>query len=66
PPSFTVRKCMLMGWIKPPCGWVKINYDGRARNNPGSSVGGGILRDANGNFKGAFTSHYGVGSTNRA
>ncbi|KAK0573059.1 hypothetical protein LWI29_002443 [Acer saccharum] len=28
--------------------------------------GGGILRDANGYFKGAFTSHYGVGSNNRA
>ena len=66
PPSVAVQKCMLVGWIKPPCGWVKLNCDGSARNNPGSSGGGGILRDANGYFKGAFTSHYGIGSNNRA
>ncbi|KAK0586367.1 hypothetical protein LWI29_005771 [Acer saccharum] len=35
-------------------------------NLTGSSRGGGILRDANGYFKGAFTSHYSVGSNNRA
>ncbi|KAI9186197.1 hypothetical protein LWI28_014743 [Acer negundo] len=66
PPRVAVRKCMLVGWIKPSCGLVKINCDGSARNNPGSSGGGGILRDANGYFKRAFTSHYGVGSNNRA
>lgn len=66
PKAATVRKCRLVQWLKPPCGWVKINCDGSVRNNPGSSGGGGILRDANGDFQGAFSSHYGIGSNNRA
>lgn len=53
-------------WTKPPNGQVKLNYDGSARSIQESSGGGGLQRDTNGDFKGAFTNYYGVGTNNKA
>lgn len=44
---------------------MKLNYDGSARSILGSSGGDGLLRDTNGDFKGAFTNYYGVGTNNK-
>ncbi|XP_058082449.1 uncharacterized protein LOC131230561 [Magnolia sinica] len=53
-------------WAKPPSGWVKVNVDGSACENPGLSGGGGIYRRDDGRFVLAFSSAYGVGSNNQA
>ncbi|KAK2647950.1 hypothetical protein Ddye_015439 [Dipteronia dyeriana] len=60
------RKCQLVTWSRPPSGWIKLNCDGSCRNNPGSSRGGGILRDMDGNFKATFSAHFGLGTNNGA
>ena len=57
---------MLVGWIKPLCGWIKLNCDGSCRGNPGNSGGGGIIRDCDGMAKAAFSSHFGNGTNNSA
>ncbi|KAF5472295.1 hypothetical protein F2P56_009026 [Juglans regia] len=58
------RKCMLVKWSMPPSGWIKLNCNGSCQNNP--SGGGGILQDMDGNFKAAFSSHFGLGTNNKA
>ncbi|KAK2641265.1 hypothetical protein Ddye_023028 [Dipteronia dyeriana] len=60
------RKCRLVTWSRPLSGWIKLNCDGSCRNNPGSSGGGGILRDMDENFKAAFSAHFGLGTNNGA
>lgn len=65
-PRFVAQKCLLVKWSKPPSGWIKLNSDGSSRNNAGSLGGGGILRDMDGNFKAAFSAHFGVGTNNGA
>ncbi|XP_040987723.1 uncharacterized protein LOC121235443 [Juglans microcarpa x Juglans regia] len=65
-PRIITRKCMLVKWSKPPSGWIKLNCNGSCPNNPGSSEGGGILRDMDGNFKVAFSAHFGLGTNNKA
>lgn len=51
-------------WKKPPEGCYKLNVDGSARLN--EMTGGGILRDHNGDLIAAFSSHYGLGTSNSA
>ena len=49
-------------WDKPCCGWLKLNTDGSSMGNPGLAGGGGLLRDANGNWMGGFARR--IGTTN--
>ena len=37
-------------WNSPPNGWIKGNFDGAAKGNPGNVGCGGVLRDHMGNF----------------
>ncbi|XP_060212308.1 uncharacterized protein LOC132639948 [Lycium barbarum] len=53
-------------WLKPDFGWVKLNVDGCSKGNPGSSGGGGIIRDHNGSVICAFAEYYGDCSNNLA
>lgn len=53
-------------WMKPDFGWVKLNFDGCCKGNPGSSGGGGIIRDHNGNFLIAYADFYGYSNNNMA
>lgn len=65
-PAVGIRDHKIETWSKPPTGWLKLNCDDSCRNNPGSSGGGGILRYAEGNMKGAFSIHFGIGTNNGA
>ncbi|KAJ0018521.1 hypothetical protein Pint_09996 [Pistacia integerrima] len=47
-------------------GWIKLNVDGCCWGNPGSCKGGGVIRDVQGIFKGAFSSSFGHGTNNEA
>ena len=42
-PRLTIR------WNTPPNGWIKGNFDGAAKGNPGRVGCGGVLRDHVGN-----------------
>lgn len=48
-------------WMKPQQGWVKCNTDACAMGAPGWLKGGGLFRDSDGNFMGAFTANLGIG-----
>lgn len=39
------RVCHMVPWLKPPVGSVKLNVDGSALGNPGTSDGGILIRD---------------------
>ncbi|XP_060182379.1 uncharacterized protein LOC132612052 [Lycium barbarum] len=57
-------KCIK--WIKPDSPLLKLNTDGCSKGNPGSSGGGGILRDEIGHFLMAFSAYYGQCNNNIA
>ena len=59
-PSTTSRKePLLIGWSPPPTGFVKLNSDGSAFGNPGSTGAGGVLRDCSGKWIIGFACHIG-------
>lgn len=37
-------------WITPPDGWIKINFDGAAKGNPGLVGSGSVIKECNGNI----------------
>ena len=49
-------------WQPPVINWIKCNIDGASVGNPGPSSCGGIFRDNNAEFLGAFA--YNLGNTN--
>lgn len=49
-------------WTPPFFNWVKCNTDGAASGAHGNAACGGIFRDANADFLGAFAVHLGKGS----
>ncbi|XP_019430144.1 PREDICTED: uncharacterized protein LOC109337590, partial [Lupinus angustifolius] len=53
-------RILEVNWKLPPFGRVKINTDGAARGHPGHAGGGGIFRDHNGLFMGAFSTYFGI------
>ncbi|XP_058111297.1 uncharacterized protein LOC131254326 [Magnolia sinica] len=59
------RHVAMIKWTRPPPGWIKVNVDGSALGNPGSSRGGGVGRSGDRNFLFAFFSGYGFGSNGR-
>ena len=60
--SKPVKSIIPVGWEKPPWGWLKLNSDGSALNNPGKVGGGGLLRDHEGNWVKGYVR--GIGYTN--
>ncbi|KAK9992118.1 hypothetical protein SO802_027103 [Lithocarpus litseifolius] len=44
------KTIVALGWEKPPVGWAKLNSDGSALGNPGRAVGGGVIRDHEGQW----------------
>ncbi|KAF7840958.1 reverse transcriptase [Senna tora] len=50
-----------VGWLPPPAGWWKINTDGSCQNN--LIGGGGVIRDANGNWVHGFNKWFGEGNS---
>ncbi|PHT59573.1 hypothetical protein CQW23_01936 [Capsicum baccatum] len=59
-------KVTSITWHKPVADSYKLNTDGSALQNPGSSGGGGILRDNQGNLIYAFSTPFGIGTNNQA
>lgn len=53
-------------WRKPEMGWVKFNVDGCCKGNPGTTGGGGMIRNYNGEMIKAFAEFYGQGNNNLA
>lgn len=41
---------MEMVWSKPNEGWVKVNFDGASKGNPGPFGAGWVARDAKGDL----------------
>ncbi|CAI0392409.1 unnamed protein product [Linum tenue] len=56
----------MIGWSLPPAGWCSVNTDGSVILASQSSTAGGVVRDDQGRFLGAFTMNLGGGSITRA
>lgn len=56
----------LIRWITPPDGWVKLNVDGASHRNPGTTGGGGVLRNQNSQWIRGFTANFGTCSSVKA
>ena len=50
---------MLVRWVPPSEGAIKLNVDGSSRGNPGRAGCGGLLRDENGNCIAGFVGYIG-------
>ncbi|XP_058783723.1 uncharacterized protein LOC131658448 [Vicia villosa] len=50
-------------WKPPPRNWIKINCDGVSSSSPGLSACGGIVRNSDGMFLGAFASSVGISNS---
>lgn len=44
-----------VNWHRPPANWVKLNTDGSSIGNPSLAGGGGLIRNASGEWVRAFT-----------
>ncbi|KAJ7978169.1 Ribonuclease H [Quillaja saponaria] len=43
-----LRHWLHIGWEPPPVGWIKINFDGAVKGNPGWATVPGLARDSEG------------------
>ncbi|CAJ2651412.1 unnamed protein product [Trifolium pratense] len=50
-------------WQPPILNWIKCNCDGASLGNPGISACGGLFRDANSSFLGAFAFNIGISNS---
>jgi ribonuclease HI len=50
-------------WQPPILNWVKCNCDGASLGNPGLSACGGLFRNSNASFLGAFASNLGINTS---
>ncbi|XP_071906092.1 uncharacterized protein [Coffea arabica] len=57
---------MLVKWVRPSHGALKLNTDGCSKGNPGVSGGGGVLREASGRLVMAFSCNFGIASSMQA
>ena len=53
-------------WKAPPMGWLKGNFDGAAKGNPGKETCGGVLRDHTGNIIDAIAIPIGISNSHKA
>lgn len=58
PPKHQIIKEII--WSPPLVDWVKCNSDGASLGNPGAAACGGIFRNSNSDFVGAFAINLGV------
>ncbi|OVA19150.1 hypothetical protein BVC80_417g60 [Macleaya cordata] len=64
--SILVRKkhILLLRWSRPPLGYFILNTDGASL--PQGAVGGGVIRNDNGDLVATFHSFYEIGTNNLA
>lgn len=53
-------------WLSPPNGWIKANFDGASKGNPGKARCGGVLRDYNCNIIRARDIPLGITTSHKA
>ncbi|KAG7599981.1 Reverse transcriptase zinc-binding domain [Arabidopsis suecica] len=53
------RGDVLVGWVMPTDGWIKLNTDGASHGNLGLATAGGVLRDGYGDWCGGFSLNIG-------
>ncbi|KAG7594637.1 Ribonuclease H-like superfamily [Arabidopsis thaliana x Arabidopsis arenosa] len=53
------RGDVLVGWVMPTDGWIKLKTDGASHGNPGLATAGGVLRDGYGDWCGGFSLNIG-------
>lgn len=53
-----------MAWQRPPEGWFKLDCYGSCSGNPGSSGGGGVIRDKDGTVRKTYSVHFGHDTNN--
>jgi len=58
--GYKVKVEQRIRWERPCQGWFKLNTNGSSLGNPGAAGGGGILRDALGNWVQAFSRNIGT------
>lgn len=61
-----VRRELLLDWIFPPSGWVKLNSDGACKGNPGLTRGGGVIRDSCGIWLATYATNLSIGTSVKA
>lgn len=54
-----------MGWKRPPAGFLKLNFDGASRGNPGLASIGGIIRNYAGEILHIYSKALGEGTNNK-
>ena len=50
---------IMVGWMPPRVGWMKMNTDGSSHGNPGPAAAGGVLRNGEGEWCGGFAVNIG-------
>ncbi|OMO90214.1 Endonuclease/exonuclease/phosphatase [Corchorus olitorius] len=60
------KRTILIGWVPPPEGYIKINTNGSSQGNPWKAGAGGIIRDSAGSFYVGFSRHLGVATSTSA
>lgn len=53
-------------WKYPPMGWIKGNFDGAAKGNPGKAGCGGLLRDHTSRIVDAIAIPIGISTSHKA
>jgi ribonuclease HI len=53
-------------WTPPPAGFLKLNFDGAAKGNPGMTGMGGVIRDSGGNIIRLYAGSMGNSTNNAA
>jgi hypothetical protein len=51
-------------WTPPPSGFLKLNFDGATKGNPGVAGAGGVIRDSGGNIIRLYTGSMGNSTNN--
>lgn len=52
-------KNIVVGWSAPPANWIKLNFDGCSKGNPGNAGGGGLFRNSFGDWISGFVVNIG-------
>ena len=50
---------IMVGWMPPRVGWMKMKTDGSSHGNPGPAAAGGVLRNGEGEWCGGFALNIG-------
>jgi ribonuclease HI len=64
PPSPAKLSCIPLSWSPPPPGFVKLNFDGSSKGNPGPASFGAVLRDSAGKILHITTGYLGLNTNN--